>query len=223
MLPVLWTVFAFAWIRDYGEPHRAGLASLSLDRPKLANSCGAGWRLRVIGFGGKLRRRSAAALRARHLWVALGGGLAMSLASCSYGDAGNERRRDAAGEAAARERSKSYPPGAAAALSILGATGSPSADPFTGAVNCAVAIQVTSELAAGVAALGSAEGDMLRQAETVFRRRAADAASEVGRTAAEVPAAIEQRALQVQDSPATQAQLAMACLRELSGTDGSSR
>jgi hypothetical protein len=141
--------------------------------------------------------------------IALGLAAAWLLASCT-GDAPsneNARRSDAFTGASVTDDYE-FPPGAAQALSITGSTSLLEAGQEMTAVNCAVAIHVTSNLLRGMAqGTGQAEQTALQQAEVIFRQRA---------SATHSAAAIEEQIERAQEAPHSQAQLAVVCLKQIS-------
>lgn len=111
---------------------------------------------------------------------------------------------------------KEYPPGAAAALSLVGSPTSLEGGPFERAVACAAALNITSETVTRIGlASGEKEMNALREAENLFRRQALaqSAGSEEG--GRDPSAAVDALVLQERDNPAAQLKLAMTCVQSL--------
>lgn len=114
-----------------------------------------------------------------------------------------------------RETTTMFPPGSAAPLSIVGVSQGGSSDPLAAAVECTVAVRATARLLTSMPQTGEAERNALKEAEVYFRKNAETVAQRHGQKLAAVEAALESRSRVTQANPASQVQLALACLRRV--------
>lgn len=163
------------------------------------------------------RRAIAPAGRPRLSSALLAWTIASVLASCSGGESpyAEDRTGSYVADDLSGNKSSRYPPGAAAALSMTGATALPAGSPFETAVNCAAAIRVTGQMISSMSAGAAEAGKTLQQAEALYLRKAKAVEKDGSRKQQEASAAIENKVQQVQDAPRAQAQLAVTCLRNL--------
>ena len=106
-------------------------------------------------------------------------------------------------------------PGLAAALSISG-SGAPQGDAYQSALGCAVALRVLAETIESMPALaGETEQAALRQAQTIYGRRAAAEARRQGVTEKETSSEMETLQQLAFDDPMPQVRRAAGCLRQL--------
>lgn len=137
---------------------------------------------------------------ARILTVCL---ICTALAGCGS----SPKREDAAGA------SPSDPPGVAEKLSLGGQAQAEPAGSYQGAVNCAVALRVTTRtLQTMSTGEGTEEMRLIAGAAETYRKRALAAVSASERR---VTADISRGLQQNESDPGRQAQLAIACLRAL--------
>jgi len=126
----------------------------------------------------------------------------LALAAC-----GSDGDRETAEDTA----TPSAPPGAALPLSIGNAASEEGEDALAAAVNCAAALELTSERLAQMSTGGvSREIDLIGRAKDYFANQAETAASD---TASSPAAAIARRKREKAGETTQQAQLAIACLR----------
>ena len=105
------------------------------------------------------------------------------------------------------------PPGTAEKLSLGAGSGKSDAGPYQSAVNCAAAIGIVTDLARRMSLAESQNQlTMLAKAADIYRRRAEGAADSGSQGAA---AAIAKVTRAKRDDTSAQAQLAMACVRNL--------
>jgi hypothetical protein len=111
---------------------------------------------------------------------------------------------------------RDYPRGAAAVLSVVGSGARPpeaATSPFDAATNCVVALRTVRTLLSRLPERPSSQQmQMLDRAEKAYLDRAQTAAGDAVRAADE----IEQKLDGAQDAPTAQAQLALACVKDLS-------
>ena len=135
---------------------------------------------------------------------------AMVPAACSR-DAGPP---DPSGEAHARAK-YTFPPGVAAALSVTGAGGVANGNSLDTALDCNVALRVTSEvLAQRRASVGAGIMKAMDEAAKLYGDKAA-AGARAAMPPVDAAAETAKRMDAAKDAPATQIQKAMACLRAL--------
>lgn len=132
--------------------------------------------------------------------------LAMTLAACSgEADQGVDDRETV-----------SDPPGAAAALSLGGRVSSEGDSEFDIAVNCAAALRITSKtLAQMTSGPESQEIQMIDRTASVFEEKANQQRGADDGSGASTRAVIERRITEKSESAGEQAQLAIACLRQM--------
>lgn len=107
------------------------------------------------------------------------------------------------------------PPGTAAKLSLGATQVDKDVGPYQSAVRCSAAIGVVAQFARRMSLADSQDQlKLLDKAADVYRRRA-EAAGATGGGSSPVVAAISQATQAVRDDPGAQAQLAMACVRNL--------
>lgn len=110
----------------------------------------------------------------------------------------------------------SDPPGAAAALSLGGRVSSEGDGEFDIAVNCAAALRITSmTLAQMTSGPASQEIQMIKRTASMFEERADEQRASNGASDAPTQAVIERRIAEKSESAGEQAQLAIACLRQM--------
>ena len=141
--------------------------------------------------------------------------VSVSLASCSDPD-GHSPDQTLAGWDVGRETLGEFPAGAAKILSVGGGTRLAGDDPYTLAVDCAVAVEVVSRMVKEMGpALGSAQIATLRQASDIYREKAANTADDGRGNAAKANATIAAKLSQAQDARMAQGQIAISCLQQL--------
>ena len=130
--------------------------------------------------------------------------LGASLAACSSSDS----------TADAETMAKEDPPGAALPLSIGGRAAAEGDSLYETAINCAAAIEITSERLAQMASNpNSNEINLLGRAKDHFEEQAGKAQAEDSEIVGSPAAAIARRRTEKADATKEQAQLAIACLR----------
>ena len=124
-------------------------------------------------------------------------------------------RTDVSANVPAAESASRGTPGLAAVLSISG-SGAPQGDAYQSALGCAVALRVLAETIESMPALaGETEQAALRQAQTIYGRRAAAEARRQGVTETETSSEMETLQQQAFDDPMPQVRRAAGCLRQL--------
>jgi hypothetical protein len=114
----------------------------------------------------------------------------------------------------AEASAKQDPPGAALPLSIGGRAAAEGAGLYETAINCAAAIEITSERLAQMASNpNSNEINLLDRAKDHFEEQAGKAQADNSEIAGSPAAAIARRRTEKADATKEQAQLAIACLR----------
>ena len=135
--------------------------------------------------------------------------LTMTLAACSGETAPRADEREAVSD----------PPGAAAALSLGGRVSSEGDSEFDVAVNCAAALRITARtLTQMTTGAQSQEIGMINRTADVFEQRAVEQSTSSDASGATTEAAIERRITEETESTGEQAQLAIACLRQMEET-----
>lgn len=130
------------------------------------------------------------------------------LAACGA----NDGREEA--QTATVQSQQSYPAGSADALSIGGAISEGDESDYTVAVNCSAALRLTAQTLRTMASSDSSEQvQLIERAADIYERRA-EAAGETAEATGSTGAAIERRITEKADESGSQAQLAIACLRE---------
>lgn len=192
------------------RPTACILAGSALRLPQLGLKMG-----RMANLPNGIRRLSSLRVLARGGPIALAMSAASFVTSCT-GDAASDERaaRSDATANAAMSAEYEFPPGSAQALSITGAASLLEAGQEMTAVNCAAAIHVTSNLLRDMAqGSGHAEQAALEQAEAIYRQRALAIDTTSATRKGE---AIDEQIELAQVAPASQARLAVACLRQVS-------
>jgi hypothetical protein len=107
-----------------------------------------------------------------------------------------------------------YPPGSADALSIGGAISEGDESDFSVAVNCSAALRLTAQTLRTMASSNSSEQiQLIERAADIYERRA-EAAGDTDAASGSIGSMIEQQMTEKASESGSQAQLAIACLRE---------